>query len=173
VLAPGTGLAESFLLWSGRQYIACSSESGNAEFWPTNEVQAGLWALLAQRFCHAAYERVCAGSGLPNDDYVPSLDSASESPIFPAILQAAYDRTPPFAQAGNLMLKVVATGGVYLAGDMLPRLVPQLQYGAFMQAFAAKGRFANLMHTVPVHIVMANASLLGAALYGLEQAAAK
>ncbi len=100
VLAPGTGLGEAFLIWSGQDYIACASEGGHADFAPTNQVQADLWTFLTERFRHAAYERVCAGSGLPNVyDYVRSRDPASESVAFRAILDAAHDRTPPIMQA--------------------------------------------------------------------------
>ncbi len=197
VLAPGTGLGEAFLVWTGERYIACSSEGGHADFAPANAAQAAMWAFLHERFGHVAWERVCAGSGLPNVyDYVRARDPAAERPAFAATLQAAPDRTPLIieaalhdpagnplaaetlrimiacwgAEAGNLALKVMATGGVYLAGGMPPRVVPQLQDGAFMQAFTDKGRFADLLRGVPVHVIMVNAALLGAAIHGLEQA---
>lgn len=197
VVAPGTGLGEAFLIWDGHAYLPCVSEGGHADFAPTNPMQAGLLAFLTGRFRRVAYERVCSGSGLPNIyDYARSLDPASESDAFRAALLEAHDRTPLILEAGvkdeannllaaetlrvfidilgaesaNLALKVLATGGVYLAGGLPPRLIPQLQDGAFMRAFTAKGRFAGLLQNVPVHVVTINAALLGAAIFGLEQA---
>lgn len=196
VLAPGTGLGEAFLIWNAGSYIACPSEGGHADFAPTNQLQAGLWAYLTEHFHHAAYERVCAGSGLPNVyDYLRLADPALETAAFAATLAAASDRTPLIidaalndpanklaartlnilidvwgAEAGNLVLKVMATGGVYLGGGMPPRLLPQLQDGAFMRAFTAKGRFSELLGAVPVHVITINAALLGAAIVGLEKA---
>ncbi len=200
VLAPGTGLGESFLIWDGHGYIPCASEGGHADFAPTNAVQAELWAFLTARFRRAAYERVCAGSGIPNVyDFVRSCDPASENPSFRAALDAASDRTPLLleaavhapannplpaealrividvwgAEAGNLVLKVMATGGLFLAGGLPPRLIPFIEDGAFMRAFTAKGRFSNLLSDVPVHVITINAALLGSAIHGLARAGAR
>jgi glucokinase len=197
VLAPGTGLGEAFLIWSGRHYIPCPSEGGHADFAPTNDSQAGLRAYLTERFGRATYERVCSGSGLPNVyDFLRAAEPSLESTAFASALKAEKDRTPliidaalhdsannPLAlatvmlmidvwgsEAGNLALRVLATGGLYLAGGLPPRLVPHLQDGAFMRAFTAKGRFADLLRAVPVHVITINAALLGAAIYGLERA---
>ncbi len=195
VIAPGTGLGEAFLIWDGTAYMASSSEGGHSDFAPTDETQAALWSYLAKRYGHVAYERVCSGSGLPNIyDFFRDTGRLPEQPGFADTLAAAPDRTPVImqaalqdpantlcaavldvflscmgAEAGNLALKVVATGGVYLGGGIPPRITTQLDDGRFMRAFVNKGRFNGLLGDIPVHIITNQAALLGAALYGLDQ----
>jgi len=72
------------------------------------------------------------------------------------------------SEAGNLFLKVFATGGVYLAGGVALHVLDGLQEPRFIETFARKGRFRNLMERVPVHVITARAALIGAAAYGLE-----
>jgi glucokinase len=195
VIAPGTGLGEAFLVWNGAEYIACSSEGGHASFAPSNETQAELWRYVSQKYGHVSYERVCSGQGLPNIyDFLRDAGYAQEPPEFTAKLASAPDPTPVIvqaaledpaanprctatlqifvdilgAEAGNLALKVLATGGVYLAGGVPQRLLPWLEDGRFMQAFVNKGRFADLLRDIPVHAVVSRAALLGAVLYGFD-----
>ena len=200
VVAPGTGLGEAFLVRSGSEHVACSSEGGHASFAPTNETQADLWRHVANKFGHVSYERVCSGHGLPNIyNFLRDTNFASEPPEFGAEMAAAADPTPLIvqaalddpaanplcaetmkifvailgAEAGNLALKVLATGGVYLAGGIPRRILPLLTDGRFMQALVNKGRFADLLGNIPVQVVLSRAALLGAVLYGfhhLEQA---
>ncbi len=197
VIAPGTGLGEAFLIWDGTRYIACSSEGGHADFAPASDQQAALWRHVADRYGHVAFERVCSGSGLPNIyDFLRDSGYAPEPPGFAAILAGAPDRTPVIvqaalqdpgnalcvatvdlfvsilgAEAGNLALKVLATGGLYLGGGIPPRILSHLGDGRFMRAFVDKGRFANLLGKIPVKVITTQAALLGAALYGLDQIA--
>jgi glucokinase len=196
VVAPGTGLGEAFLIWSGSEYVACSSEGGHADFAPGNAQQAELWRYLSKRYGHVAYERVCSGSGIPNIyDFLRDAGEAAEAPGFAARLAGATDRTPLIvqagmtdpvgnplcaaaldifvsvlgAEAGNMALKVMATGGVYLAGGMPPRVLERLGEGRFMRPFAAKGRLSEVLQAIPVNVVIARAALIGAALYGLDR----
>ena len=195
VVAPGTGLGESFLTWNGSQYLAHSSEGGHSDFAPTDERQIRLLQYLMPRLGHVGVERVCSGIGVPNiyeflrdEERIPEPADvaraiASATDRTKAIIGAAADSNNPSAlcratvdmlvsilasEAGNLFLKVFATGGVYLAGGIALHVVGALQDPRFMQTFARKGRFSSLMARVPVHVITARAALIGAAAYGLD-----
>lgn len=194
VIAPGTGLGEAFLTWDGRKYQAHPSEGGHADFAPTNARELDMLRFLQERFDHVSYERVCSGRGLPNIyAYLKQTGDAEEPAWLAAQLDAAPDPTPVIigaalgeppcalcattletfvsilgAEAGNLALKVLATGGVYVAGGIPRRILPALEGGGFMPSFRRKGRFADLLDRVPVHIVVnPKVGLIGAASLGL------
>lgn len=197
VIAPGTGLGEAFLVWDGTAYRCYPSEGGHADFAPTTPQQVDLLRYLQQRFEHVSYERVCSGQGIPDlYDFLRDSRYASESSEFAAQLAVAEDRTPLIvdkamrdgtpdalcaaaleafiailgAEAGNLALKVLATGGVFVGGGIAPRIVPMLGDGRFVAAFRRKGRFAGLLARIPVHVITAEgAALIGAAGYGLAR----
>ena len=195
VIAPGTGLGESFLTWDGSQYQAHGSEGGHSDFAPTDERQIHLLEYLLQRFDHVAVERVCSGIGVPNIyEYLRDTEHLPERPevaqliasakdYTKAIVEAASDPNNPSelcratikmlvsilaSEAGNLALKVLATGGIYLAGGVALHVLGTLKEPQFMQAFAKKGRFKDLMGHIPVHVITARAALVGAASFGLE-----
>jgi glucokinase len=195
VIAPGTGMGEAFLVWNGTRYQALASEGGHSDFAPGNATEIALLQYLQPRFGHVSVERVCSGRGLPNIyDYLRDRDPAQETPEVARQLAEAPDRTPVIvknaldssrscslcvatldifiailgAEAGNLALKMLSTGGVYLAGGIPPRILPLLQNGRFMQAFLRKGRLSELLAGMPVRVICSRAALLGAAHYGLD-----
>lgn len=195
VIAPGTGLGQAFLTWDGERYRAYASEGGHADFAPTNALQIGLLQYLQERFGHVSYERVCSGIGIPSIyDYLRGRGDTSESPALAERLATVKDRTPLIvegavrpgepdalslaavqtfveilgAEAGNLALKVLATGGVYLGGGMPLHVLPILKDGRLLKAFQDKGRFAELLARMPIHVITCQAALIGVAHFGLE-----
>lgn len=198
VIAPGTGLGEAFLTWDGTHYRAHPSEGGHADFAPIDDVQIGLLEYMLRRYDHVSYEHVCSGIGIPNIyAYLRERGCEPESPAIAARLAAASEPTKVVceaalaptspdalcaatldlflailgAEAGNLALKVLATGGVYLGGGIPMHIAPALGGDAFMAAFRAKGRFTELLSRVPVHLIVRQAALIGAASYGLDLSA--
>jgi len=195
IVAPGTGLGESFLTWDGSQYVAHGSEGGHSDFAPTDERQIHLLEFLLKRFDHVAVERVCSGIGIPNiyeylrdEEKIPERHEvaqviASSKDRTKAIVDSALDPQNPSklcratveilvsilaSEAGNLALKVLATGGVYLAGGVALHLLSLLQEPQFKESFTRKGRFKDLMMCMPIHVITTRAALIGAATYGLE-----
>jgi glucokinase len=195
IIAPGTGLGESFLTWDGSQYVAHGSEGGHSDFAPMEERQIRLLEYLWQRFDHVSVERVCSGIGVPNIyEYLRDVERIPETPDVAALIASASDRTKAIvdaavdrhnpsalcratidmlvsvlaAEAGNLALKVLATGGIYMTGGIALHLLRVLQEPRFMQGFKKKGRFKDLLGRIPIHVITTRAALVGAAAYGLE-----
>ena len=195
VVAPGTGLGESFLTWDGSKYVPHSSEGGHSDFAPTDERQIGLLKYLLERFDHVGVERVCSGIGIPNIyAYLRDIEKIPEDPQVAQLIASAKDATPIINNAaldpnhpsklcaatietfisilasemGNLAVKVLATGGIYLAGGIPLHMLAVLKGARFMESFRRKGRFAELMERIPVHVILTSAALAGSAAYGLE-----
>jgi len=178
VIAAGTGLGEGALVWDGNHYRALPSEGGHADFAPRNELEMDLLRFLLTKFKRVSYERVLSGPGFVNlyeffrrrsgDPEPPWLTGqlASHNPSV-AISTAGLDRTDPVcvqvldlfvslygAEAGNLALKVLATGGVYIGGGIAPKILPRIQEGGFLEAFTNKGRHSPLLRSMPLHVVL-------------------
>jgi len=197
VLAPGTGLGEAFLAWDGAVYRAYPSEGGHCSFAPRTALEVDLLRFLLDRFEHVSYERVCSGQGIPNlYDFFREREHMKELPQVvrqltavgdptPVIVRAAMDPEDPSplcrravetfvsilgAEAGNLALKVLATGGIYLGGGIPPRILPILQAGGVMRTFQHKGRFGAMVAQMPAYVILnSRAALLGAARAGLQE----
>ncbi len=190
VLAPGTGLGEAYLCWNGADYTPFPSEGGHADFAPTSEMEQGLLSFLRAEHDHVSYERVCSGKGIPNiyryltegvGMKVPSAlreALAAATDITPVLMGQALENRGEVArltleiffsvlaaEAGNMALKFLSTGGLYLGGGMLPRLLSAFDPKRFMENFAGKGRMAGMLSAIPVKIITTDrAGLNGAAL---------
>jgi glucokinase len=188
VIAPGTGLGEAGLFWNGNQHQVFACEGGHADFGPQGELQIELLRFLARRYEHVSYERILSGPGLVNVyEFLRGRSGADASAGFAAELAkvdaaaaisvAALNGSNPLAEqaldlwisvygaeAGNLALKAMATGGIFLGGGISPKILPKLTGPLFMRAFLAKGRLRPLMESMPVHVITNDkAGLLGAA----------
>lgn len=197
VVAPGTGLGESFLTWEETRYVAHSSEGGHSDFAPTDERQIQLLQYMLKKFDHVSFEHLCSGIGIPNIyGYLRDVEAIPENPEIAklirsagdpsvAIINGAFDAALPsrlcsetielFAsmlasEAGNVALKVLATGGIYLGGGVVVHTLPALERPGFIEYFKRKGRFAELMERIPIHVITTHAALVGAADYGLGNA---
>lgn len=188
LIGAGTGLGQGFLLWEKDYYRVLASEGGHGDFAPRGTLQADCLQFLRREFDHVSWERLLSGPGMVNtyryllaaavapEQAAVRTEMGQEDPAA-VIVRHALDRTDGLseraldlfcevlgAQAGNLALTVVATGGVYLGGGIAPRLVEPLGTGPFLTAFRDKGRLSGLLSRIPVHVIMSpNVALLGAA----------
>jgi len=194
VIAAGTGLGEAGLYWDGGRHHVFACEGGHTDFAPRNELEMDLLHYLTAQFGRVSYERVLSGPGLVNIFHFlrdtgrgtePKwlTDEMHETEPAVAISRAAMEGKCSLcaqtvdifvsiygAEAGNLGLKMLATGGVFLAGGIAPKLLSKLAEPFFMQAFLDKGRMRPLMEAMPVHVITNDKiALLGAAQCGLSK----
>jgi glucokinase len=188
VIAAGTGLGEAGMYWDGVRHQVFASEGGHGDFAPRNPLEVELFNYLRTRFGHVSYERIISGPGLVNvfsflrdtGRGVPPqwlTDEMAHSDPAAAISRAGMDGNCSLceqaldlfvsiygAEAGNLALKLMATGGVYLGGGIAPKMLAKLSGPLFMQAFAGKGRMQALLESMPVMVITNDQiALLGAA----------
>lgn len=197
LISAGTGLGESFMIWDGRDYVPYPSEGGHADFAPRNEDEFDLLRFLKQKYNgRISFERVVSGQGLTNvyeflrevrgleepawlaarladedpNAVITELAMAAKSEICEKTLDmfvSAYG-----AEAGNLALKVLSVGGLYVGGGIAPRILEKLKDGTFMKAFVDKGRVSQLLVNMPVRVILeSKTALIGAAAYAEARAA--
>jgi glucokinase len=188
LIGAGTGLGEGFLTWDGARYRVHASEGGHTDFAAGDQATWTLRQALLDEFGRVSWERVLSGAGLAQ--LYRHFAASGAAPEQPSVRREMEREDPAAvvtrhalagddaisakaleafvaaygAQAGNLALTVLATGGVYLAGGIAPRIVAKLKDGTFLAAFRNKGRMADLMGRMPVHVIVSpDVGLLGAA----------
>jgi glucokinase len=197
LISAGTGLGEGFLVWDGRNYTPYPSEGGHTDFAPRNDDEIDLLRFLIQKYNgRVSHERVVSGMGLTNcydflrevrgleepaelADRAPGEDPnalitelalKAKSEICVKALDmfvSAYG-----AEAGNLALKILSVGGLYVGGGIAPRIIEKLKDGTFMKAFTDKGRLSQLLINMPVRVILeSRTALIGAAAYAEARAA--
>ena len=197
LIAAGTGLGEGILAWNGKIHVPMPSEGGHTDYGPRNEDEIDLLRFLKQKYQgRVSYERVVAGMGITNIyDFLRDVRGmeepawlrdriASEDPnavITELALSAKSELCEKTldmyvsaygAEAGNLALKILSVGGLYLGGGIAPRILEKLKDGAFMRSFTDKGRLSQLLINMPVRVILeSRAALLGAAAYAEARAA--
>lgn len=198
LIAAGTGLGEGLLAWNGRIHVPYPSEGGHADYAPRNEDEIDLLRYLKQKYNgRISFERVVSGMGMTSvyeflrdvrgveepawlaekiaavsdpNAVITEMGLAAKSELCEKTLDmfvSAYG-----AEAGNLALKVLSVGGLYVGGGIAPRILEKLKDGTFVKAFTDKGRLSQLLINMPVRVILeSRAALMGAAAYAEARAA--
>jgi glucokinase len=197
LIAAGTGLGEALLIWDGKTHRPIPSEGGHCDFAARDDREIGLFRYLSTTLHgHVSWERVVSGIGIKNIyAYLRDVEKVEEPAWLrervqkedpnAVIGQCAEDGSSPLcvetmqvfaaaygAETGNIALKVLATGGMYLGGGIAPKSLKTLRAGGFMQAFLDKGRLSPVLESIPVRVILdETCALVGAAAYAEARAA--
>jgi glucokinase len=197
LVSAGTGLGEGVLVWNGKTHVPMASEGGHCDFAPRNQLDIELLLYLMRKLGgRVSFERVVSGPGLTNIYTFLRDEKKMEEPAWLEERMKTEDPNAVIgevgeqgtnelctktldlfcnaygAEAGNMVLKVLATGGLYLGGGIAPKILKTVCGGGFMRAFADKGRLSELCAQTPVHVILeSRAALMGAAAYAEARAA--
>jgi len=197
LIAAGTGLGEAGMYWDGKRRRVFAGEGGHADFAPRTDLEIALHQYLMRKFGHVSCERVLSGPGLQNIyDFIRDSRTEEEPPWLKeemsrsgepvaligkyglegkaAICERALDTLAGIygAEAGNLALKLLATGGVFISGGIAAKILPKLRSSIFLEAFTAKGRMKGLLEAIPVKVIINDkVGLIGAARYAVTRRA--
>ena len=188
IIAAGTGLGEAGLYWDGHMHHPFATEGGHANFGPGDGLERELLDWLSRQFDHVSWERVVSGMGLINIYHFLRDTNRGAEPAWlaeqmrvgdpaAAIALAAKSGNSPLcaqaldlfmalygSEAGNLALKIMATGGLYIGGGIAPKDLEKLKDGTFIKHFVAKGRMQPLLEAMPVKVILnEKTALIGAA----------
>ncbi len=185
LISAGTGLGEAGIYYAGAEHRPFATEGGHADFAPRTDLEIELLCYLRERFKgHVSYERILSGPGLGNiyrflvdkkgcEDVLGSVDEKSLPKMISergleakgSTCQKALEIFVDLygAEAGNVALKFLTLGGIYVGGGIAPKILRAIQEGAFMKSFYSKGRFEGLLKSIPVRVILEeNTALLGA-----------
>jgi glucokinase len=163
ILGAGTGLGEANVIWSGDQWEVVPGEGGHGDFAPQDALQSKLLLWLMERHGHVSWERVCSGMGLVNIftflGGAKDLDPARIAGLADSGDATALKTFEVFvdiygAEAGNMALRVLARGGVYLAGGIAAKNQRFFTDGRFIKAFLRKGRFTEVLREMPIDVII-------------------
>ncbi|MDD2357387.1 MAG: glucokinase [Thiovulaceae bacterium] len=194
VIAAGTGLGEAMLYFDGLSYHPIGSEGGHSDFAPQTPQQDALLVWLREHFpLHVSYERLLCGPGITNiynflvftkfasePDSIKELKSTEDKSAL--ISRCALENNDPLcvetlrlfveiygAEAGNMALKSLSLGGVYIGGGIAPKILPFMQSETFLKAFYSKGRFSQMLQSMPIKLSLnPDTALLGSAHYAKD-----
>ena len=197
LVSAGTGLGKAILVWNGKLHIPMASEGGHCDFSARNEIEIDLLRYLQRTMKgRVSFERVVSGLGMRNiyaflrdekgleePDWLKELMLHNDPNVI--LTRLAEEGTNELcvrtlemfvssygAEAGNLALKVLSVGGMYLGGGIAPQILKKLRDGTFMKAFTDKGRLSDLLIQMPVRVILeSRCALMGAAAYADARAA--
>lgn len=192
IIAPGTGLGEAGIYWDGIHYHPFATEGGHSDFAVRNETEFALLYYLQKKFGHVSWERLVCGPGIMNIYHFlkeekkmeepkwlkEKIGTADQASIISEHADTSHlcDETMKYfflffaRESANLVLKIKATGGLFIGGGIAPKLVPLFTKYHFFSTFCDSGRMNFLLEKVPIHIILNNkAALLGAAYFAHEK----